>query len=236
MKIDAKYFGAIFGALVLFTTTWALPEASAYWHVGADHSLSSIVEVRTNANTPSLPNSSAISATTLYWLGADVTGGADNILTQPELRAWDSTQWRASFETVSETTGNRVEFFWTNVYYTPGTSIQFDDALGSHQDCQYVTDINNSLKTASQCLNAVDYGTSMNEAYATLESYDYTGSDFHSMNGSVSFTNYLSYTSIGGTGSSQALSPYRFSSTASSPPSCITSSGGTGSATVTVNC
>lgn len=226
---------AIFGIAVLFTSMASTAAyAVSYWHIGAKNTgFTNIKEIRSNINVPTSPSSNAVTQGTLYWIGGFTDAG---YLTQPEIRAWNHSpdQWRVKFEVV-DTAGNRPVSDWTNVYFTPGTSIQLDDSIGTNNaNCQFATDINNSLNSVNRCYS--NYGSYISEIYATLESTDFTGSDFNPM-GSINYSSYNYYTTIGGSPTTPTLNSYRYTSDLSqSPPTCITSSGGNGVATITVAC
>jgi hypothetical protein len=235
--IAPRFTALLLGALVVFSTTGvAFQEAFAYWHVGAKTDLSSVKELRTDVNTVTGPNTTAVSLGTIYWLGGDTNAPSGTVLVQPELRATSSSsQWTAAFETVAYS-GGRIEFYWTNLNFGPGRTLQLDTLLdGTGKNWQYVTDKNDGTKTASKWLNSINYGTSFTRAFATFESYDYNGSHFSAMTTNINFTNYK-YWSSGGTQVTPTLFAYRYSSTTTAPPTCIQSSGSTGSATISFSC
>lgn len=238
-KTNVKYAGLVLGVILTLTTNGAF--ATTPWQIGGEHSTSGVVEVFTYVNAPPIPNTG--STTTLYWLGADTTSTGGNALTQPGLLAvTGSNQWRGQFEIASYSSpGTDLEFFFTNVYFSSGASIALDDSVYPSGDSragknfQFIGDNNNVNNWASMSLHKYTYGNSFYNAYAVFESYDYTGSHFSPMNShSISFTNYVYYTTPGGVGTSQPLTAFRYPSSPS-PPSCITSTGGTGSTTISVS-
>lgn len=242
MKTEIKYAGFALGALLILTMTGA-SATTGVWYSGGSQSTSGVVEFFTYVNAPPLPSSGACNGNVLYWLGGDTTtSNAGNALTQPELdTVCAQNQWRGEFEVASYSNpGTDLEpTQFTNVLFSPGGKPVLDDAVYpagnslAGENCQFVGDNNNPNNQASYCFHGHTYGSSFSKAWGIFESSDTTGSDFRPLNGnSVQFTNYIYYTTPGGAGNYQTLSPYT-NTVAPYPPSCITDSAGLGQATVT---
>ena len=245
-KINIKYAGLVFGMILTLTLTTNSALASSTcdgtancWQIGAEHTASGIVDIHADVNTPPVPT--AVSATTLYWIGADTVQGTNKYLTQPELLAVPGdNKWRITLESVSYATGNDVNYDFSNMEYSSGKSMYMEDAVfpsgytRAGQNFQDVEDTSVGYG-ASAYFNGVTYGSSFNKMYAELESYDFTGSHFSAMNShSISFTNYQSETTPGGTGTSQTLTATTWASSGTAP-SCITPTAGSGTITVSIS-
>lgn len=188
---------------------------------------------------PPVPTSA--STTTLYWIGADTVSGTTKYLTQPELLAVPGdNKWRITLEAVSYATGNDVNYTWTNMEYGSGKSMYMEDVVfpvGHPRAGQNFQDVEDTSVGygASAYISNVTFGNSFNKMYAEFESYDFTGHDFSAMNSNnISFTNYQSETTPGGTGTSQTLTHTTWASSGT-PPTCITSTAGSGTITVSIS-
>jgi hypothetical protein len=239
MKNDMRLLGVIFAALVVLTTTGTLGQASALsvWQIGATTGTlpTGTVDEISYFSVPNLP-SSALSTLTLFWIGAYTTSGGTTYLTQPELRAESTTQWRVYFEVVHGTVQDDI--FPTNMYCPPNSSVlMYNAILSSGKSFQDIEDHNGAASCnavgVSAYLNKYNYGTTFTQGLTTLESYDTTSSDFHSMNGNSQFTNFRTSTDYSTYSTSSLTADH---STGTLPPSCISSTGGSGTNTITINC
>ena len=247
MKTNIKFSALLLGMFLTLTASGVVA-AFAQWQSGGDGSLSSIAELDTDSKAPPLPGSTAITDTTLVWLGGDTPGlwpdgTHDTFLTQPELYAV-SSGWQIQLEAVSHNTNGDVDFELTNVVIPVGHNVHYEDVVfpsGTYagENFQDLEDTTNSANSASIYFDGtstspatfVTYGSYFTKAYAIMESYDSNGRDFSSMDGSINFSNYVGASTPGGTGSSVSLG----SDSAGPPPSCITSTAGSGTATITIN-
>jgi|GEM_PF-3588786 hypothetical protein len=245
-KANIKYAGFVFGMILTLTMTTnsALAAStcdggSACWQIGAEHTISGIVDINADVNTPPVPTS--VTGTTLYWIGADTVQGTNKYLTQPELLAVPGdNKWRITLESVNYANGNDVNYYFSNMEYSSGKSMYMEDVVfpvghvRAGQNFQDVEDLSVGFG-ASQYFNGVTYGNSFNKMYAELESYDFTGSHFSALNShSISFTNYQSETTPGGTGTLQTLTATKWASSGTAP-SCITSTAGSGTITISAS-
>lgn len=242
-----KYGGILVGALLMLTTSGAL--ANTWWDGAVNTNLSSgIVELQTDMNVPSLPSANA-DPNTLFWLGGisigTTSGGTHtDFLTQPEiLPVQADNKWKVAFEALNAQTNQDTDYTLTNLEISPSGSLHFvDDVFASGPDTgdnyQEFDDNNNGNNQGSVLFTGAHYGPSFHKAYGTLEATDFTSSDWHPMDGTVSFTTFHSCTALcaKGAGSSVTLSSYENYTGSTLPPSCITATGGTGTASIKDTC
>lgn len=240
MKNSIRNRGILIGALVAAMLTGTLGQASAVnpWGIGAQTSTlpTGTVDERVYVTLPPLPALAARTAGTFIWLGGHSTSGGTLYLTQPELRAYDSDEWRVYFEVVHGSVQD--EYFQTAMKCKANAQVFLYNAMlgdgRNFQDAEY-----NSGGTLCNAIGVSryqddhNYGTTYTKGFTTLESYDSTSSDFHSMNGQIKFTGFKTSTNYS-SGTTRTLTADQ--STNPSPPSCITSTGGSGINTITVNC
>ena len=219
---------AFLGISLLLTATIPHADAVNSWHKGGTNQalISGTKELNADVNVKTPPNQAARDATTLYWMGGLTS---NNYLTQVELRAWSSTEWKVFFETVNQSTGVRTEIVQTNLNVVNAQSVELDNRLTtSGQDCMYA--LRGSTQVSS-CLSAVNYGTSFSKAWGEFESYDYTASDFAPMGSPIQFTDFKAYKSDGST-----YFPTYSAYNNLGGPSCISATAGSGWVTITENC
>ncbi len=239
--MNTNHMGIALAAFLILSTGTLAQAYAAYWHVGGSGTISNIVEVRGDVTVPPGPDTDAIGATTLFWLGADLDGGTD-YLAQPVLLAVSSVNgdWRGIFEIVSYTNPPvDTDYEFTNMYFDDGDEVFMDIVVfpsGIHQNEVWMQiDDKNTIYEANMFLDGATYPTTMSKAWGILESYDFTESDFAPMNDDIEFTNIKKYTTLGGSSSSVSMSTFEWASSGS-PPDCISSSAGSGWTTITVDC
>lgn len=223
--------------VALFSAGLVLPNAFAAvpWHKGGQaNPLSNTNEMASDVNyvKPPGPNARQPVQDTLYWIGGWSDGSFGNVyLSQPQFRAWTSTYWKAAFEVFDQTNNRDAEpIYLTNVHLFAGQSANLDVYLtGGGLSCQTVVNQANGAM-ASNCFSARNYGTTFWGLDAKLESYSENPADFANIDDTIHFTNIHAWQS--GT----SYTPSFVEATVNFPPSCITSTAGTGWVNVFVNC
>jgi hypothetical protein len=214
---------ALLVALLLELTPGTALATTDYWHIGARSDVSSVKNFYSNVNTPTGPTSQGVMGFTIYWIGGTAVSG--RYLTQPELWATQAnpTTWTGRFEVYDSQLQQDIELHYTSFTFGAGGSAYLQTTiLSGGQNYQQITDRNNSNHQMYFTFNSVNYGTTLNTVYTTLESQDFTGSHFNGM-GTISFTNYQ-YVTNGGSVVTPQLFTYRYTSGFTAPPTCIVSS------------
>lgn len=243
MKTNIIYASIILGALLTLVpygaeATLACP--SNCWQVGGNDTVTA-AEISANVDVPNSVNNHAVGNSTQYWIGGYTTSSLGTILTQPGLLALStSPHWRGIFQT-ADASGS-VDYNLTALYWNKPASINLFDELfpsGNHfsgDNFQQISDNNNVNNVASQVLSKTTYGHTMSVINGALESYDFTGSDFSNIDSTpIHFTTFDYAATYGGSFTAVPLSTYSDASSGHSPPSCITSTAGSGTTTVTAN-
>ncbi len=244
MKTNIKYASIMLGALLTLVpiaaeATLACP--SNCWQVGGRDTSVTAAEVSANVDVPNAVSNNAVSGSTQYWIGGYTTSPLGTVLTQPTLLALStSPHWRGVFQT-ADASGN-VDYNFTSLYWNHPASINLFDELFpsgnpfSGDNFQQISDNNNVNNVASQVLSGTTYGHTMSSIYGALESYDFTGADFSGIDTTpIHFTTFDYAATYGGSFAAVPLSAYSDASTGHSAPTCITSTAGSGTTTVTAN-
>ncbi|MBI1829401.1 MAG: hypothetical protein HY222_03105 [Thaumarchaeota archaeon] len=230
-KSKSMFVAAIFSA-ILMSSAITVPQAMAttpWKQGGVATTSSSATELSGFITEPSLPNSGARPNTFLYLGGWSLH--TDNYLNQPDITAL-SAGWTGFMEVYDLNCNCDPEVkYQSNVTPSVGDSIRFDVYLTSAgNSCQTVKDASTGA-TATHCFSVHNYGTTFNTAEADLESYDSTSSDFHPMDGTITYTNINQYVS------GASSHPIFQASSYNTPPSCLSSTAGSGTVSITLtNC
>lgn len=227
----SRFIAAIFGVM-LTSSAIVLPEALAttsWLTIGQASTSASATELSGFVSVPHSPGSGALGITELFLGGWSSSG--HSYLNQPQIVPITSSYWRGYMEVYDQQCGCDAEMkFQTNVTPVQSDTVRFDAYLSSGQSCQTVKDASTGA-TATHCFSAHTYGSTYNTAWASLESTDYTSTDWTPMDGTISFTNINQY--VSGVSSHPSFSMQ----TQNSPPSCATGgSGGSGSTSITLSC
>jgi len=210
------------------------------WQVGGDDTVTA-AEISANVDVPNSVSNTAVADTTYYWIGGYTTSSLGTALTQPGFIAIQSTTpWRGVFQVAIGNT--QEDFQYTNLYWSHPASIALFDELfpsgnpDAGKNYQQMIDNNNSLNADSVLFSSTTYGHTISAIDGALESYDFTGSDFHNISSTpIHFTSFDYAATYGGSFSAVPLSAFRDASSGASAPSCITSTAGSGSTTVSAS-
>lgn len=248
MNTNMKYLGILLGALLTLVpyaaeATLACSNPNC-WQVGGETGTLTASEIETNADVPNGVNANAVGNTTYYWMGGYTTssGCTNNVLSQPGFIATQqSNPWQGYF---SIACGNTVEdsIFSTLTWSHPGSVGIFDEVFPSGntfhgQNYQQMIDNNNSMRVDSVFFKTYTYGNSFSSLAGALESYDFTGRDLSAMDTTpIHFTSFDYAATYGGSFTAASLSAYSDASSGFSAPSCITSTAGSGTTTISLSC
>lgn len=211
------------------------------WQVGGDDTVTA-AEISANVDVPNSLGINPVGNTTYYWIGGYTTSPLGTILTQPGLEAIQGINpWRGVFQSAIGSGNTQEDFQFSNLYWSRPASINVFDELFpsgspfSGKNFQQLSDNNNVMNIDSATFSKTTYGHTMSEIDGALESYDFTGSDFHNISSTpIHFTTFDYAATYGGSFVAVPLTAY--SATGSgSPPSCITSTASSGSTTVSAS-
>jgi hypothetical protein len=236
MRNSIRHVVILFGAFLVLTISGTLEQASAIsspWARGAHTSTLPTGTVDVIAYVD-VPNNPGAVGDTLNWIGARSSSGGTTYLSQPELRyhRLGPDDWRVSFELVHGETQD--EFYWSNMYCNAGAEVTMYNAILSDGRNFQSVEYRSGTCTGSGVSKWMDddhYGTSYTQAFTTFESYETDTSDLSPMNGSFQFTSFRTSTTYTGW-TTKTLT----ADSGGTPPSCVTSAGGSGTNTITVNC